>query len=34
MQGELVSGLHVETNLQILTAAANCSKGNEYKVAI
>lgn len=33
MQGELVSGLHVETNLQILTQAANCSKGNTYKVA-
>ena len=33
MQGEKVSGLHVETNLQILTQAANCSKGNTYKVA-
>lgn len=34
LQGERVSGLHVATNLQILTASANCSKGNEYKVAI
>jgi len=32
MHGEIVSGLHVETNLQILTASENCSKGNTYKV--
>jgi hypothetical protein len=30
MQGELVSGLDVETNLQILTAHDNCSKGNGF----
>ena len=33
MQGQLVSGLHVETNLQILTASENCAKGNSYKEA-
>ena len=32
MQGQLVSGLHVETNLQILTASENCAKGNSYEV--
>jgi hypothetical protein len=29
LQGELVSGLHVENNLQILTRAKNRSKGNK-----
>ena len=32
LQGELVSGLHVETNLQILPAAVNISKNNTYEV--
>ena len=32
MQGEMVSGLHVETNLQILTASENCAKGNTYRI--
>ncbi len=32
LQGEKVSGLHIETNLQYLTAAENCSKRNKYLV--
>ena len=28
LQGEFVSGLHVEYNLQYLTKSENCSKGN------
>lgn len=30
LNGQLVSGLHVETNLQYLPAAENCKKGNRY----
>lgn len=30
LKGKLVSGLHVENNLQLLTPAANKSKGNRY----
>lgn len=32
-QGELVSGLHVHNNLQVLTLSANSAKKNRYKVA-
>jgi hypothetical protein len=32
INGELVSGLHVETNLQILTASENSKKSNRFEV--
>ena len=32
LQGELVSGLHIAENLQVITAAENLSKHNSYNV--
>jgi len=32
LKGRLVTGLHIETNLQILPAAENVRKSNEFKV--
>lgn len=32
LQGEYVSGLHVETNLQYLSPEANLAKGNRYEI--
>lgn len=30
LQGKFVSGLHIETNLQIITASDNLTKGNKF----
>jgi hypothetical protein len=30
LHGKLVSGFHIETNLQYLTVSENCSKSNKY----
>lgn len=32
LQGEYVSGLHIETNLQYLPARENCSKRNKFEI--
>lgn len=32
LRGELVSGLHVHNNLQLLPTSANSSKGNKFEV--
>lgn len=32
LQAELVSGLHVPNNLQIITASENCSKRNSFEI--
>lgn len=31
LQGKLVSGLHVEYNLQVIPAVENCRKGNKFE---
>ena len=32
LQGKLVSGLHIDNNLQVITKKANCSKGNRFQI--
>jgi hypothetical protein len=32
LQGELVSGLHVENNLQVITDTENCKKSNTFNI--
>ena len=34
LQGELVSGLHIPSNLQVLTRSANLRKSNNYNIKI
>ena len=34
MQGKIVSGLHVPTNLQVIPARLNRQKTNQYEVAL
>ena len=34
LQGELVSGLHVPSNLQVITATENKIKGNKFEVSV
>ena len=34
LRGKLVSGLHVHTNMQLLTTVQNRSKGNRYAIAL
>ena len=31
LQGNIVSGLHVETNLQYITSSENCAKSNKFE---
>ena len=31
LQGKIVSGLHVETNLQYITSSENCAKSNKFE---
>ena len=32
LRGELASGLHVESNLQVITADENRKKNNNYRI--